>query len=157
MMTLGGCRACKVSMSGVNIPADVKSFSVGYFENKAPLINPTLSQKFTENLKDKFLKNTNLTLIPSNGDYKISGEIIDYNIQPVASNANTGAQKNRFNMSVKVQFECPKHPETNFNNTFSHFQEFDASQSFQSVETALSEQVTEQIVQKIYNEIALKW
>jgi hypothetical protein len=156
-MALAGCKACKVSMSGVNIPPDVKSFSVSYFENKAPLINPTLSQKFTETLKDKFLKNTNLTLIPSNGDYKIAGEITDYNIQPVASNANTGAQKNRFNMSVKIQFECPKHPELNFNNTFSHFQEFDASQSFQTVETALSEQVTEQIVQKIYNEIALKW
>jgi hypothetical protein len=144
-------------MSGVNIPADVKSFSVSYFENKAPLINPTLSQKFTESLKDKFLKNTNLTLIPSSGDYTIAGEITDYNIQPVASNSNTGSQQNRFSMSVKIQFECPKHPEMNFTNTFSHFQEFDASQTFQSVETALSEQVTEQIVQKIYNEIALKW
>ena len=77
-ITLSGCKSCGYSLSGINIPADVKTMSVQFFPNKAPIINPTLSQRFTEQLKDKFLKETSLTIVANNGDYKLSGEIIDY-------------------------------------------------------------------------------
>src|SRR5690606_22904784 len=112
---------------------------------------------FTEQLKDKFLRGTNLTLIKSDGDFRIAGEIIDYFIQPVASSSNTGAQKNRFSMKEKVDFVCPLHKEMDFNPVIEKFQEFDASQNFQNVEGTLSEQLTEQIIQEIFNKIALKW
>lgn len=155
--TLVGCKSCKYTLSGINIPPDVKSISIQYFNNKAALVNPSLSQKFTEQLKDKFLRATSLAVVNSEGDFKVSGEIVDYKIQPVASSSTTGAQKNRFSMSVKVNFECPKHKEMNFVQTIEKFQEFDASQSFQSLETTLSEEVSTQIIQEIFNKIALKW
>ncbi len=156
VLLLVGCKSCKYSLSGINIPQDVKNISIQYFDNKASLINPSLSQKFTEQLKDKFLRQTPLALVASEGDYRISGYISDYKTEPVATN-NSAALKNRFTMSVYVVFECPKHKEMNFTETITKFQEFPATQTFQSLESSLSEEVGGQIIQEIYNKIALKW
>lgn len=157
LLMLTGCKSCGYSLSGVNIPPDVKTISVQFFQNKAALVNPLLSQKFTEEMKDKFLRETSLNLISNNGDFRISGDIITYKIEPMAVNANTGTAKNKFTMSVKVNFECPNHKDLNFNEEFTKFTQFDASQNFQSVETVLSEDLSKQIIQEVFNKVALKW
>jgi hypothetical protein len=155
---LSGC-GCKVKYDtkGINIPPDVENISIKYFTNEASYVNPTLSQKFTEQLKDKFLRGTKLAVIASEGDYRLSGAIIDYKTEPVATSANTGAVKNRFSMTVRVVFECPKHKDMDFTDNITKFQEFDASQNFQSLEPVLSEEVSNQIIQEVFNKVALKW
>ena len=75
----------------------------------------------------------------------------------LAVSSNTGSIKNRFTMVVKVVFECPKHKDLNFTESISKFQEFDASETFQSIEGRLSEEVSTQIIQEIFNKVALKW
>lgn len=157
LLTLGGCKSCKYSLSGINIPADVKNISVKYFDNKATLVNPSLSQKFTEQLKDKFMRQTSLAVVPSEGDFRLSGYIADYKTEPVATSGSTGALKNRFTMTVNVTFECPKHKEMNFTESITKFREFPATDNFQSVEGTLSEDVSTQIIQEIFNKVALKW
>ncbi len=152
-----GCKSVKYGLRGVNIPPDVQNISIKYFTNEASYINPTLSQKFTEQLKDKFLRETKLAVITSEGDYKLSGTILEYKTEPVATSSNTGAVKNRFSMTVKAVFECPKHKEMNFTENITKFQEFDASQNFQSLEAQLSEEVNKQVIQEIFNKIALNW
>lgn len=157
LATLSGCKSCKYSLSGINIPADVKNISVKYFENKAQMVNPSLSQKFTEQLKDKFLRQTSLAIVQSDGDYRLSGYITEYKTEPVATSSSSGSLKNRFTMSVSVVFECPTHKEMNFTDNITKFLEFPATQTFQSLETSLSEDVSTQIVQEIFNKVALKW
>ena len=157
LLSLTACKSCSYSLSGINIPADVNTFSVQYFNNQASYVNPSLSQKFTEQMKDKFLRETSLTLIGQDGDFKLSGSIVDYRTESVASDPNTGSSKNRFIMTVRVVFECPKHPEMNFTENISKFQEFNATETFQSIEASLSEQVSTQIIQEVFNKVALKW
>lgn len=154
---ISGCKSCGYSLSGINIPPDVKSISVQFFQNKATLVNPQLSQYFTEQLKDKFLKETSLTLIKNNGDFRLSGEITKYYTEPMAITANTGTAKNKFTMAVKVVFECPSHKDMNFTEEFTKFNQFDAKDNFQSVETVLSQDLSRQIIQEVFNKIALKW
>jgi hypothetical protein len=151
-----GCKA-RYDLKGINIPPDVQNISIQYFTNEASYVNPTLSQRFTEQLKDKFLRETKLTVIASEGDYKLSGTIIDYKTEPVATNSNTGATKNRFTMTVKTVFECPKHKDMNFTENITRFQEFDATQNFQALEASLSDEVNKQIIQEIFNKVALRW
>jgi len=152
-----GCKSCTITMNPGSIPADVKNISIKYFENKAAYVNPTLSQKFTELMKDKFLKQTKLGIVPSDGDFRMSGEIIDYKTEPVATNSNTGSVKNRFTMTVKAVFECPTHKDLNFTENFTKFLEFDASQNFQSIEPQLSEDLSNQIIQEIFNKVVNKF
>ena len=47
---------CKVySFTGASISSDIKTVSIKYFPNKASIVQPSLSQVFTEKLKDKFV------------------------------------------------------------------------------------------------------
>ncbi len=152
-----GCKSVKYDMRGINIPPDVQNISIQYFTNEASYVNPTLSQKFTELIKDKFLRETKLAVIASEGDYKLSGTITEYKTEPVATSTNTGSTKNRFSITVRAVFECPKHKEMNFTENVTKFLEFDANQNFQSLEPTLSEEVSKQIIQEIFNKIVLKW
>ena len=70
------------SFTGASISSDVKTVSVQYFPNHAATIEPTLSQVFTERLKDYFLEQTNLSLEMELGDLNFSGEIVKYEIKP---------------------------------------------------------------------------
>ena len=47
-----------------------KTIQVDFFRNNAPLVEPSLSQKFTQDLQDLFLRQTNLSLVNSNGDLR---------------------------------------------------------------------------------------
>lgn len=148
---------CRYGLSGVNIPPDISTLSVKYFPNEAALVTPTLSQSFTEKLKDKFLKETRLSIVPPDGDFQLSGVINTYKIEPVAITSNTGTSKNRLTIGAKVEFRCPKHKEVEFTETISNYAEFDATQNFQSLEKALIEDITQRMVQDIFNRVALQW
>lgn len=157
-LLFAGCFICgKYDPRGANIPNDVQTFSVDFFNNEAPIVNPQLSLNFTEKLKTKFQSETRLKLIGSNGDYKMSGAIKDYRIEPVTRDANAGTAQNQLTISVQVIFECPKHPEKNFTRDFSFFRTYDASQNLSSVESQLSSDISDNIVQQIFAAIALAW
>ena len=92
------------SFTGASISPDVKTVSVQYFPNRAATIQPTLSQVFTERLKDYFLEQSNLSLEADGGDLNFSGEIVKYEIKPIAIQANEQAAQNRLTINIKVKF-----------------------------------------------------
>ncbi|MCC6720618.1 MAG: hypothetical protein IT243_00320 [Bacteroidia bacterium] len=144
------------SFQGASIPPDVNTFSVGFFENKAAIVNPSLSNTFTEKLKDK-MNNTRLNFIRENGDFSFSGYITEYIVEPIAMQGDANTTKNRLKISINVKFECIKHPEKNFEQTFSNFQDFDANKNFSTLENDLVKEITNQIVQEIFNKAAVNW
>ncbi len=144
-------------MNGVTIPPDVESVSIQYFDNKALIINPLLSQIMSERLKNKFISETRLTLTAQNGDFAMQGEITEYTVEPVSIQNNTSSSLNRLKITVKVKMDCAKHPKMNFEQSFTQFQDFDANKSFTSVETNLVNAITDMLVQEIFNKTAINW
>lgn len=144
-------------LKGSNIPADVQTFSVDFFNNEAQLVNPNLSISFTEKLKTKFQSQSKLNLATSNGDYSFGGSIKEYKVIPATINGSTATAQNQFNITVKVVFICPAYPEKNFTKDFSFFRTFDATKDFSSVENSLSDEITDNIVQQIFAAAALDW
>jgi len=142
---------------GSNIPADVESFSISYFENEAELVNPSLSIDFTEKLKTKFQTETQLSLKNQEGDYQVAGFIKSYRIQPAALSSATGATQTQFTITVHVDFTYPKYSEKDFSKDFTSSQTFDSQLEFSSVESQLSAELTDIIVQQIFAAIALDW
>ncbi len=70
--------ACSISykFNGASIDyTKVKTITIKDFPNQAPLVYPPLSQKFTEALKDIYIRQTRLQLVGSNGDLDLEGEI----------------------------------------------------------------------------------
>ena len=158
MLALLGLSACGIyTFSGSSISSDVKTVDIQFFENKTSLSPPNISNNFTEALKDKLSSETNLSPVSSDGDLTYSGYISNYAIKPIAIQANETAAKNRLTISVKVSFTNKLQEEYNFDKTFSRYADYDSSVDFKSIEDALNEEITEQLVDNIFNESISNW
>jgi len=157
------CSVCIVmgcgvySFSGASVAPDIKTISIAYFPNRATIIQPALSQLFTEKMKDKFVSESNLTLVNSSGDLQFTGQITDYTTQPMAIQGNEQAAKNRLTISVMVKFVNMKDEKQNFETSFSRFKEYDSKLTLTTIETELIKDVCDQLVDDIFNKAVINW
>jgi len=146
------------SFTGASISPDVKTVQVDEFPNYAQLVNPALTQTFTQGLQDLFLNQTNLSLIGSGGDLQFEGEITEYRVTPSANTSGSTAAQNRLTIAVKVRFYNNKDEEQNFEKTFSHYEDFDANKVLSgSTEDTLVELILERIFENVFNESVANW
>ena len=135
----------------------MKTVAVAYFPNRAATIQPSLSQVFTEKLKDYFLQQTNLSLETDAADLNFSGEIVKYEVKPIAIQANEKAAQNRLTIAIKVKFENQKDESKNFEQKFSRYADYDSSQSLAEVEDDLIAQITNELAEDIFNKAVVNW
>ena len=154
---------CKIgySLSGASISPEVKNVFVDYFRNRSKVINPTLSQSFTEAMKDKFVNETGLTLNTEQGDLEFSGEITGYDVRPLSvQKSDTGrdfASMNRLTITVKVIFVNNKDHDQDFNTTFSAYFDWDSSKPVSQIENEAVKIITEQLIEDIFNKSVANW
>ena len=153
---LPGCKI-SYSFSGASISPEVKTVSIQYFQNRASLVQPGLSQYITDALIDKCKAQTNLGLVNGIGDVNFEGEITDYNTRPLTVAANAQAATNRFTITVKVKFTNAVEPELNFDQTFSRYEDYPSEQDLANVEGDLSEKIVELLIEDIFNKAFVNW
>ncbi len=144
------------TFSGAQV-GNAKTISIGFIQNKANLVSPTLSQVFTEKLKDKFIRETTLKLVDSDGDMHIEGTIVDYAIAPVALQGTTQSSQNRLTIKSNIKFVNKTAEKYDFDEVFQNFTDFDANINFSSEETTLNEVVIDRLVQDIFNKAVINW
>lgn len=151
--------SCKVQMSfsGIDVPAEAKTVSVSYFQNNASLAGPTVSQNFTESLKDIFISQTRLNLVSNNGDLHYEGTINSYDIRPVALQGNETAALNRLSIGVTVKYVNKFDEKKNFEQNFSRFVDYSSSLDLSSNEENLVNEVNKQLVQDIFDRSLGNW
>lgn len=147
----------RITMSGSSIPEDVKSVSVQYFENRAMLINPLLSQTFTEGLKDRITSESRLVMRDDVGDVDFSGEITSYDIRPMAIQADALSAETRLTVGVKVRFRNYKNPKANWESSFSAYQDFPSDENITAVEAELVSEIVDQLTENIFNKAFSDW
>ena len=137
---------------------DAKTVQINTFVNNASLVEPSLSQKFTLALQDRFLRQTNLSLTNSGGDLLFEGEITQYRIIPVTATADQRAAQNRLTIAVRVRYYNRLNEDDNFEKTFSFYSDYDANLQLTGsvLETAYQE-IFERITQDIFNAAVAKW
>ena len=145
------------SLTGASIPPEAKTISILHFANNAPLVNPTLSQVFTDILRDKFINQTRLSLVPRNGDLHLEGEIIGYSVAPVAIQSNDQAALNRLSITVNVRYTNKATPAQDFETNLTRFAEFSSSQSLSDVQNNLVEQISKDLADDIFNRSVANW
>lgn len=150
---------CKVtySFSGASISPLAKTFSVQYFQNRAPIVQPGLSQVLTDAIIDKCKAQTSLKFINSVGDMHFEGEIKDYNTKPLTVAADAQAATNRFTISVFVKFTNAIDPTLSFEQTFSRYEDYSSSLDLSAVEQDLSNKIIEMLVEDIFNQAFVNW
>lgn len=153
---LSGCKV-NYSLSGATIPIEAKTVSVAFFPNNTTLGGPSLSQKFTEKLRDVVSTQTNLSLMKQNGDLQFEGSINDYNISPVAIQSTDQAALNRLTISVLVKYMNKFDETKNFETTFTRFADYPASSVISSVEAGLLIEINRQLTEDIFNKAFNNW
>lgn len=151
--------ACTMSYSftGANISPQVKTFSVYYFPNRARLINPTLSQSFTEELREKLERQTSLNELKENGDLEFQGQITSYDFRPMSIAKEDQSAQTRLTITIKVKYTNNKEPEKDFEQSFSGFEDFDSGLAISSVEDELTLAIIEKLTEDIFNATIADW
>jgi len=151
---------CTVSykFTGASISPDVKTVSIEYFQNLAPIVQPTLSQNFTEALKDMFQRQTSLQLVNNQtGDLSFEGKITDYNSVPQAIQGNEQVTSNRLTITVQVKFTNLKDPKQDFEQSFSQYADYPTESNLSSVEQTLNQEIVKKLVEDIFNKSVSNW
>ena len=156
-LLLAGC-SIKYSLNGASIDyTKIKTVSIADFQNLAPTVYPPLAQRFTEDLKDRFQRQTRLRDIPTNGDLSIEGEIVGYDLSAEAVQENAFAAKTRLTLRINVRFTNKVNEEESFEREFTSFGTFDSSQIFVEVQDQLCQELTKDIINQIFNATVENW
>lgn len=157
LLLLSGC-SIKYSLNGTSIDyTKIKTVSIADFQNLAPTVYPPLAQRFTEDLKDRFQRQTRLRDIPTNGDLSIEGEIVGYDLSAEAVQENAFAAKTRLTLRINVRFTNKVNEEESFEREFTSFGTFDSSQMFVDVQDQLCQELTKDIINQIFNATVENW
>jgi hypothetical protein len=145
------------SHTGASVPPDASTVSVAYITNMASIVYPLLSQNISEKLKQKFVNETPLKLVTTEGDLSFTGKILNYDIKPAAIQGDQTNALNRLTITMEIVFENKKATDKNFTKTFSNNIDFNASENFQTKEAELSGKVVDMLVQDIFNAAFINW
>lgn len=137
---------------------NAKTIQIDFFQNQAQLIEPSLSQTFTQQLQDLFTRQTNLTLTANNGDLQFSGEITDYRIAPMSATSQQTSAQNRLTITVNVRYLNNLDEKKDFEKTFSFYADYPANaQLTGSVQETAFTEILDRITQDIFNASVGKW
>ena len=150
---------CKInySFSGASISPEVKTVAVQFFPNRARIINPSLSQDFSDAFRDLIRDQTSLIFMTSSGDVNFEGEIVEYRTSPLAITGDDRAAMNRFTIGIKVKFTNMIDPEQDFEKVFNRYQDYDSSNDLSDVEDELVVAILKQITEDIFNQAFVNW
>jgi hypothetical protein len=151
--------SCKItySFTNTNISSDVLSYTIYNFTNRAKLINPTLSDYFVEQLRNKFTRQTSLNYKNEGGDLEFEGSITGYDVTPISIQSNDMAAENRLTIKINVKFTNNKNHDQDFESEFSYYSDFDSNLIFSDVEDALVEDIIKKIIEDIFNKSVANW
>jgi hypothetical protein len=147
---------CRYSLKDVSIPADIKTVRVFYIENKARYINPQLSPKLSDKLRQKIINQTRLSQTNNDADFEISGYVSDYSVSTSGISQKQVASNN-LNVTVHVIFKNKKDEKKNFEADITRNFPFSASKSLTQAETELNEQMITSLTDEIFNRIFSNW
>ncbi len=155
-----GLYACipSFSLKGTAINYDVyKTINVSEFPIRAALVYPPLQQTFENKLLDYVTRQTRLQEIDGPADIDLSGEITGYSLSPQAVGTDAYATETRLTITVRVKYVDNKNPANNIDQTFSAYRQFSSSLMLTDVQDDLCMQISEELVNLIFNATLGNW
>ena len=153
-----GLQSVSYSMNGASIDyTKVKTFSVDYFTNKTPFA-PNLASDFTEDLKEYLRSRTNLTeLTDNNGDVRFEGQITSITQRPMEIQADEVAASNRLTVTIRVKYTHTTDGTYDFDTSFSQYEGYGIDEDYTSVEQELLDNISQKIIEDVYNKAFVNW
>ncbi|MEZ3523220.1 hypothetical protein E5354_07620 [Muribaculum sp. NM65_B17] len=153
-------QSCTISykFNGAALDYNVyKTIRVSQFPIRAALVYPPLQQLFENELLDYITRNTRLQVVDGASDLEMEGEITGYSLSPQAVTENAIASKTRLTITVRVKYTDTKNEKNDVDQTFSAYQDFDSSEMLTDVQDQLCQEITDQLVDLIFNATLGNW
>lgn len=149
--------SCKIyKFNDVSIPPDVKTVKVNLIENRAQYVNPQLSPRLSDRLRQKIVSQTRLSQTNSdNADWEINAVITSY---LVSTSGISGQQQttNRLTVTIHVAVTKKKDEKTDEYDV-NHSFEFSANKSLQQAESELNDEMIRTLTDDIFNRLFSNW
>lgn len=150
------------SMSGSTTTA--KTISIVEFYNNADLGPANMAQVFTNELKNYFLQNSNLSVVAEEGELQLEGEISDLRITPISPTATGNptdinrASSTRLTITVRATYINTLEEKLSFKDkSFSFYKDFGNELNVSDVEDAFIKEIFERIINDIFNASVANW
>ena len=152
--------SCSLSykFNGASIDYNLtKTILISDFPNQAPLVYPPLEQRFNEELKDLFTRNTRLQFVKQNADIEMEGEIVGYELTPLAVQEDSFASETRLTLTIRMRYRNNKVEGQDKEESISAFRNFPADRMLTDVQDQLITELTKEIVDQIFNSTMSNW
>ena len=156
--------SCKVSYGLTekvsSIPDSVRTVKIEQFVPKSAYSNPQLPPNLTQSLRNKIVNQTKLTLTNSdNAHWEITGEIRDYSVSTTGVTSANGQQQTSINrLTVGIHITINKRAQNKVEEyDVSRSFDFSATQSLQSAEAGLLQEMIRNLTDEIFNKLFSDW
>ena len=152
--------ACSISykLNGASIDYETtKTISFEYIPIKAAMVYAPLAVLFNDELQAKYANQTKLEQQRVDGDLQISGAITGYSLTPQAVKQDAYAAETRLTVKVKIKFVNKHNKTENFEQEFSAYRDFEATQMITDVQDGLCEEIVKELVEQIFNATVANW
>lgn len=152
--------SCTISykFNGSALNYDVyKTINISEFPIRAALVYPPLQQTFENKLLDAVTRQTRLQEIDGNADLEMTGEITGYSLSPQAVGTDAYATETRLTITVHVKYTDTKNPANSIDQTFSAYRQFSASLLLTDVQDELCAEISDELVDLIFNATLGNW
>lgn len=159
LVSLGAMfNACQVSLSGSSIPPEVKTISITNLTNESGSMPAQLGQQLAESFRNYYLQNTSLKIVPSGGDYQLTGRVIAYEQTGIAPTSDNKAASNRLTIKLSMTFVNTKNDKESFKDqVFSQFCDFEQTKSLSQEEANLIQCITPKLELDLFNKTVANW
>lgn len=138
-----------------SVPDSIKTVKVNFIENRASYVNPQLSPRLTDKLRQKIVGQTRLTQTNNVADWEISGTITQYNFSTSGISGQQVAT-NRLTVGLTITVNDVKANKTDRYDISRSF-EFRSNLSFQQAENALGDEMIRTLTDEIFTRLFSKW
>lgn len=153
---LTGCISYKFNGTAINYN-EYHTINVGDIPIRAALVYPPLQSTFENELQNAIARQTRLQITDRNADVEMTGEITGYSLSPQSVGEDAYATETRLTISVHVKYTDNINPANNVDQTFSAYRQFSSSLLLIDVQDELCQQISEELVDLIFNATLGNW
>ncbi len=116
-----------------------------------------MEQRFNEELKDLFTRNTRLQFVKQNADLEMEGEIVGYALTPLAVQEDSFASETRLTLTVRMRYRNNKEEGQDREESISAYRNFPADRMLTDVQDQLIGELVKEIADQIFNVTMSNW
>jgi hypothetical protein len=158
LLFIGCCflSAC-YTFKGTSIPPTTKTYFVEQFSVRTSAAPADLGQTFTQALIDKVRSESRLSLTETDPDIEFEGFVSKFEVTAINPEPDATVAANRLTIEVHVNYKTSQENDKEWQQNFSYFVDFPASQNLLDVQDQVTDEAFDQITEDIFNKAFTDW